>query len=318
MSGPRRLYLPDRILVAVSDALDATHDICCRDRHHCVRRGDAAGVFCRYVLNSSLSWSDEAALVIFGWAAFLFIASAYLHDKHIHLDILVRRMPAAWQARASILAEGLAGGYLIALLVACIQAMEVVAKGRTDALQLPMSLHFIAIPVAVSVMMVHWMRRNVAGASVGTRRGSSLRSRWPISASSLLRSVNTFSCRDGCACQFWCWRCSGPMLIGVPVALSLGLMATLYVALVGNISFMTGGLQIFNGVNILRPAGDSAADPVRKADVQPRVSPNCSWISHKCWLAGFEADWGHRTSSQASSSATSPVRPFPTQPPSAR
>ena len=42
----------------------------------------------------------------------------------------------------------------------------------------------------------------------------------------------------------------GPMLIGVPVALSLGLMATLYVALVGDISFMTAALQTYNGITI--------------------------------------------------------------------
>ena len=158
-------------------------------------------------------------------------------------------MPAAWQARASILAEGLAGGYLIALLVACIQAMEVVAKGRTDALQLSMSLHFIAIPVAVGVMMVHWMRRNVAGASVGT-------------ATAKLAIALAYFCivfaPVGKYVHLSGWlrlpilvlALFGPMLIGVPVALSLGLMATLYVALVGNISFMTGGLQIFNGISI--------------------------------------------------------------------
>jgi C4-dicarboxylate transporter DctM subunit len=247
LSEPRPLYLPDRILVAVSDGLDAITTFAAVIATIAFAAVMLLGVFCRYVLNSSLSWSDEAALVLFGWAAFLFIASAYLHGKHIHLDILVRQMSAAWQTKASTLAEGLAGGYLIALLIACIQAMEVVAKGRTDALQLPMSLHFIAIPVAVSVMMVHWIRRNASGASLQTTM---------VKLGIAVAYFCIVFAPVGKYVQLTGWlrlpilvlALFGPMLIGVPVALSLGLMATLYVALVGNISFMTGGLQVFNGV----------------------------------------------------------------------
>ena len=125
--------------------------------------------------------------------------------------------------------------------------MEVVAKGRTDALQLPMTLHFIAIPVAVSVMMIHWMRRNVAGASLQT----AMLKLWIAVGLFLhrLAPVGKYVHLSGwLRMPILVLALFGPMLIGVPVALSLGLMATLYVALVGNISFMTGALQVFNGV----------------------------------------------------------------------
>ena len=195
------MYLPDRILIAVSDVLDAVATFTAVLTTIAFAAVMLMGVFFRYVLNSSLSWSDEAALVLFGWAAFLFIASAYLHGKHIHLDIFVRRMSATWQTRVSTLAEGLAGGYLIALLIACIQAMEVIAKGRTDALQLPMTLHFIAIPVAVSVMMVHWMRRNAAGAPLQT---AMLKLGIAVAYFCIVFAPvgNTCRCLVGCACRF--------------------------------------------------------------------------------------------------------------------
>ena len=45
------------------------------------------GVFFRYVLNDSLAWSDEVALMVFNWAILLAIASGYLHDKHVNLDL---------------------------------------------------------------------------------------------------------------------------------------------------------------------------------------------------------------------------------------
>ena len=207
------------------------------------------GVFFRYVLNSSLSWSDEVALFIFGWAAFLFIASAYLHDKHVNVDVLVQRLPPRWQARATLIAEDLSGGYLVSLLVASLQAMEIVAKGRTDALHIPMTVQFVAIPVAVVLMMIHWMRRNMAQGASAAAIGK------------LLLALGYFCIvflpigkyvhlAGGTRTVVLALALFGPMLIGVPVALSLGLMATLYVALVGDISFMTAALQTYNGITI--------------------------------------------------------------------
>ena len=43
----------------------------------------------------------------------------------------------------------------------------------------------------------------------------------------------------------------GPMLIGVPVALSLGFMATFYIGAFGDVPFNVGAMQIYNGLNLL-------------------------------------------------------------------
>ena len=207
------------------------------------------GVFFRYVLNASLSWSDEVAILIFGWATFFFIASAYLHDQHVRLDFVVRRLSADWQAKAAVAAQGLAGGYLLALLVSSIQAMEVVARGRTDALHIPMAAHFLAIPVAVCVMLLHWMRL----AMVQTGRAEIAGKLLVALGFFLLVFLpvgNYFAVSGAAKTVLLAAALFGPILLGVPVALALGLMATLYVALVGDISFMTGALQTYNGINL--------------------------------------------------------------------
>lgn len=119
------------------------------------------GVFFRYVLNSSLAWSDEVALMFFIWAMFLSIASGYLHDKHVNLDLLVRKLPPAWESRASALAEGLALGYLLSLTVSGFQTLPLAAEWRTDALRWPLTIPFLSIPVACLIMDLHWARRNL-------------------------------------------------------------------------------------------------------------------------------------------------------------
>ena len=68
------------------------------------------GVFFRYVLNRSLTWSDEVALIFFIWATLLSIASGYLHDKHVNLDLIIRKLPPNWEAGVSLVAEGLTLG----------------------------------------------------------------------------------------------------------------------------------------------------------------------------------------------------------------
>ena len=129
-------------------------------------------------------------------------------------------MSAVWQARASILAEGLAGGYLIALLVACIQAMEVVTKGRTDALQLPMTFALQRHSIAVSVMLIHWMRRNVAGASLQTAM-LKLGDRGGLFLHRLCSGWKIRAMPGWLRLPILVLALFGPMLIGVPVALSL-------------------------------------------------------------------------------------------------
>lgn len=207
------------------------------------------GVFFRYVVNASLSWSDEVALLIFGWAAMLFIASAYLHDKHVSLDIVLSRLPPDWRARAVVVAQGLAGGYLAALLLSSIEAMEVVGRSRSDALHMPMTLHFLAIPAGAAIMLLHWMRRNFAGGvrAPGIAALAVAAVYFLVVFLPLGRHVAVTGAGRALVLAAVLFL---PMLIGVPVAISLGLMATVYVAIVGDVSFMTGALQTFNGITL--------------------------------------------------------------------
>ncbi len=208
------------------------------------------GVFFRYVLNNSLSWSDEVALMIFAWAIFLSIACGYLHDKHVSTDLLVHSLPAKWAALVRGLAEALSGGYLLSLTVAGIGAIATASTMRSDALHLPLTVPYLAIPTACVIMDIHWVRRNVA---CGT----------PLSASAkLLVAVAFFvlvylpfghyvPLTGTLRAVLILLMLFGPLLIGVPVALSLGLVSTFYLGIFADVPFETGALQVFNGVNMI-------------------------------------------------------------------
>jgi len=208
------------------------------------------GVFFRYVLNNTLVWSDEVGLMIFIWAEFLSIAAGYLHDYHVNLDLLVRKLTPVWESRAKVLAEGLALGFLISLTISSIKTLPMAAGMRTDALRLPMSIPFVAIPVACMIMNIHWARRNLTSGSRAAAVvklliggtffflailpiGQYVQLTGPPRAIVLLAALFV------------------PMLLGVPVSLSLGFMATFYVGVVGDIPFDVGAMEIYNGISIL-------------------------------------------------------------------
>jgi tripartite ATP-independent transporter DctM subunit len=208
------------------------------------------GVFFRYVLNNSLAWADEIALVIFNWAILLAIASGYLHDKHVNMDLLVRKLSPRWASGAAVLAEALSLGYLVSLTISGIQLLPLASEMHTDALRWPLVIPALAIPLACLAMDLHWARRNLASGIDATAivklaiaglyfflvilpMGQYVPLSGPLRAVVLLAAL------------------FGPMLIGVPVALSLGFMATFYIGAFGDAPFNVGAMQIYNGLNLL-------------------------------------------------------------------
>jgi C4-dicarboxylate transporter, DctM subunit len=205
------------------------------------------GVFCRYVLNASLAWSDEVATILFGWSTFLFIASAYLHGEHVFIDVLVSKMTGRALRVTKNVSEGLALGYLFCLGFSCFQAWGILAMSRTDALQLPSTLHFAVIPCSVFVMLVYWADRNVSLPGL----------LWKLCICAAFVAAATLPI--GAYLQVVGFERAvvivvslfGPMIVGVPVAISLGIAAMIYIALDPSPAFSTAALQIFNGMNVL-------------------------------------------------------------------
>jgi tripartite ATP-independent transporter DctM subunit len=239
-----------RPLVRLSDALDALTEAGYVLLTASFAVVMALGVVYRYVLNDSLAWSDELGLILFAWATFLSVATCYLHDRHFNIDLVVRVLPAAWQARIATLADGLAGGYILALLVSSIQGLPVVARAHTVALQWPMTLPYAAIPLACVLMLVHWARRTVT-TSTWTTGIVRLAVMLGFFVAVYLPLGHYVAVTGAGRVALLALILAIPLLIGVPVAFSLGLMATTYVAIFGTIPFHTGGLQVFYGIEVL-------------------------------------------------------------------
>lgn len=239
-----------RPLTVVSDGLDRVTEVGCVVATAGFAGVMLLGVFFRYVLNDSLSWSDELALLLFVWATFLSIATAYRHGRHIRIEQFLESLRPGAQARVAVLAEGLSGGYLVALMVSATQGLEIVSRARSAALQLPETVPFLAIPVAAVLMLIHWARHNAENATwttglakLGIALGFLGVAYLPIGAYVDVSGTARLS--------LFLVLLLVPMLIGVPVAFVLGLSATTYVAAQGSVPFNTMVLQMFFGTGNL-------------------------------------------------------------------
>ncbi len=65
----------------------------------------AIQVFMRYVMNNSLSWSEEMARYIFVWLIYISISYGAQSIKHIKIDAAMALFPAKWRRWVAILGD---------------------------------------------------------------------------------------------------------------------------------------------------------------------------------------------------------------------
>jgi TRAP-type transport system small permease protein len=113
-------------------------------------------VFYRYVLNSPLTWPEEAARLAMIWLAFLGASVALWRRRHIRIEGLVESLPPAL---GRLLQRGIDSAVLLLLGVLTVQSWNLVRATRrqlTAALQLPVSYaYYAAICVGMLLMTAY-------------------------------------------------------------------------------------------------------------------------------------------------------------------
>lgn len=118
-------------------------------------------VFCRYVLNQSLSWSDEVVRYLFVWFT-LFGAAVTLREReHIRVEYFVERLPEGLRRAVDI--AMLAGVCAFQLMLTVLGFMWVWStRGTyTSALQWPLNLFFYAALPCTSALGVWYTLRRL-------------------------------------------------------------------------------------------------------------------------------------------------------------
>lgn len=115
-----------------------------------------AQVFYRYVLNSSIAWSEEITLYIMVWATYIGSADVMKKDKHFAITFLDHRMHGlrrrvvrsiVFLSNIAFLSYGVWAGASAAFFLKG-------AQQTTALLQIPLYLIYLAIPLGFSAMLI--------------------------------------------------------------------------------------------------------------------------------------------------------------------
>jgi TRAP-type C4-dicarboxylate transport system permease small subunit len=115
----------------------------------------AVQVFCRYVLNQSLFWSEELARFLLVWLTFLGASSAYYRKVNPGVDFLYIKLPLLLKRISSILTHLVSMALFSVMIVYGCKFAWFVRLQISPALQIPKWIVLSVIPVSGFILMVH-------------------------------------------------------------------------------------------------------------------------------------------------------------------
>ncbi|MCG8684691.1 MAG: TRAP transporter small permease [Desulfobacterales bacterium] len=115
----------------------------------------AVQVFCRYVLNQSLFWSEELARFLLVWLTFLGASCAYYRKVNPGVDFLYTRMSPLFKKISSIMIHLLSMGLFVVMIFSGSQFAYFVRLQISPALQLPKWVVLVVIPISGAVLLFH-------------------------------------------------------------------------------------------------------------------------------------------------------------------
>ncbi|MCF6188801.1 MAG: TRAP transporter small permease [Desulfobulbaceae bacterium] len=115
----------------------------------------AVQVFCRYVLNSSLFWSEELARYMLVWLSFFGATVAYYRNLHPGVDVLTSRLSHDKQRLARLLVHITSMALALVLVISGLQFAWFVRLQISPALAIPKWIILAVIPASGAVLLVH-------------------------------------------------------------------------------------------------------------------------------------------------------------------
>ncbi|GAB7386970.1 hypothetical protein BSNK01_08060 [Bacillaceae bacterium] len=117
----------------------------------------ALQVFFRYVLNNSLSWSEELSRFIFVWITFLGAALAVKEKMHVRFDLLTNSLGYRVRRYFYLFIDLLISIFLIVLCVQGVQFSLRALKNNliSPAMQLPLEVVYSIVAIGALVMLIN-------------------------------------------------------------------------------------------------------------------------------------------------------------------
>lgn len=118
-----------------------------------------AQVFCRFVLNYPLPWSEEVQIFGHVWIVFLTIPIAYNRGSHIMMTMLFDRLPRQTQRLIAIGVDVMWLWIGLSIAVLSVRLVRVAVFQRSPALEIPMSFIYMGLVIGGAYLTLVAIRK---------------------------------------------------------------------------------------------------------------------------------------------------------------
>jgi len=115
------------------------------------------GVITRYITEQPATWASEVAAIAFAWLVFFGSSACFRHNAHPSIDMMVSKLPAAWQALVRWTNHLLLVAFLIFLTGYAIMFTIEEWENPTSVLRLPLSVLYGPIALGCLLMLVRYL-----------------------------------------------------------------------------------------------------------------------------------------------------------------
>lgn len=112
-------------------------------------------VFCRYVLNHSLFWSEEFGRIALVWLTFLGATSAFKRRMHIGIELAVRNLKPPFKEVVDWLVWAGCVAFASVLVFFGWRFTVFVSIQKTAAFGISMALPYVIIPISGVIFIIH-------------------------------------------------------------------------------------------------------------------------------------------------------------------
>ncbi len=122
----------------------------------------SAQVWCRFILNDPLSWSEEASRYLFVWISFMGAAAGVRYQVHLGIDLMEKILPAGSYRIAVIIVNLIIQVFLLMIIYWGFKILGVIQFQESPSMHISMRYPYMAVPVGSIFMFINSLRVTVA------------------------------------------------------------------------------------------------------------------------------------------------------------
>jgi TRAP-type C4-dicarboxylate transport system permease small subunit len=122
----------------------------------------SAQVWCRFILNDPLSWSEEAGRYLFVWISFMGAAAGVRYQVHLGIDLMDKLLSPRAYRYVVVLVNLIIQIFLLMIIYWGFKILGIIQFQESPSMNISMKYPYMAVPVGGIFMLINSLRIMVA------------------------------------------------------------------------------------------------------------------------------------------------------------